>query len=166
MLGNIIQRASGLRLDEFANTYLFDPLDIEVSWWWLLRPDFVYASGDLALRPRDMAKFGKLFLQNGSWNGEQIVSEEWVTLSATPQSHFTMPQWTFSYGLRGYSFGWWPNIITYGQGAYSASGWGGQAIIVLPEHDIVVVFTGGSYWEAPLLTPHEMMIGYVLPSIR
>ena len=160
VLGNIIQRACSLRLDMFANRYLFNPLGIEDSWWWLLRPDFVYASGDLALRPRDMAKFGLLFLQNGYWNGEQIVSEEWVTLSATPQFHFTYP------GSRGYSYGWWPSSYEYGRGAYAASGWGGQEIIVMPEHDMIVVFTGGSYWGAPLLTTHEMMIGYIIPSIQ
>ncbi len=163
VLGNIIQRASGLRLDEFANEYLFDPLEIENSWWWLLRPDFVYASGDLALRPRDMAKFGQMFLQNGYWNGEQIVSEDWVTLSATPWFLFNPYPGQRS---RGYSFGWWPSGSDYGQGAYAANGWGGQAIIVLPEHDMVVVLTGGSYWQAPLLSPHEMMVEYVLPSIQ
>ncbi|MGD8306996.1 MAG: serine hydrolase, partial [Ignavibacteria bacterium] len=83
LLGDIIQRASGLRLDKFADNNLFEPLGIQESWWWLIRPDFVYASGDLALRHRDLAKVGQLYLQNGVWNGEQIIPEEWISNSST-----------------------------------------------------------------------------------
>jgi CubicO group peptidase (beta-lactamase class C family) len=157
VIGDVIQRASGMRLDEFADQYLFAPLGIERSWWWLLRPDFVYASGDLALVPRDMAKFGQLFLQNGSWNGEQIVSEQWVRLSAEPVFLFSPPNWSLSYGLIGYSHGWWPNEASYGQGAHSASGWGDQQIVIMPEFDLVAALTGGSYWARPYMTTHEIM---------
>ncbi|MFC1529622.1 serine hydrolase domain-containing protein [Gemmatimonadota bacterium] len=160
VLGNAIQRASGMRLDAFAREYLFEPLGIEESWWWIWRPDFVYCSGDLALRPRDMARFGQLFLQNGSWNGEQIISEEWVARSAMPIFFFDHER------HRGYSHGWWPCTTSYGQGAYSASGWGGQDIFILPEHDMLVIFTGGGYWEDQPLTTHEMMVDYILPAIR
>ncbi len=166
VLGDVIGRASGQLLDEFSNEYLFSPLDIDRFWWWLLRPDFVYASGDLALRPRDMVRFGQLFLQNGRWNGVQIVSEEWVTLSATPQFEFTEPHWALTYGHRGYSYGWWPSSEEYGEGAYAASGWGGQAIIVMPEYDMVVAVTGGYYWDTPFLTYNQLMTNYVLPAIR
>ena len=167
LIGNIIQKASGFRLDAFANAYLFDSLGITESWWWVVRPDFVYASGDIALCPRDMAKFGQLFLQNGTWEGEQIVPEEWVTSSATPWTVFSSSHWASRYfGASGYSYGWWPKSEAYGQGAYAAIGWGGQEIIIMPEYNMVVVFTGGSYWDAPLLNPHEMMISYILPSIQ
>lgn len=169
VIGNIIQLTSGKRLDEFAQQYLFDPLGITENWWWLLRPDFVYCSGDLALRPRDFAKFGQLFLQNGIWNGKRIISEEWVALCATPQFLFNQslyPQWPGLYGQRGYSFGWWPKTEYYGAGAYAAEGWGGQQIIVMPEYDMVVVLTGGSYYSDPLLTPHQIMVNYILPSIQ
>ncbi len=164
LIGNIVQVASNLRLDEFANQYLFEPLGIEYSRWWYLRDDFVYASGDIALRLRDIAKFGQLFLQNGNWNGEQIIPEDWVAHSATPSFYFEPPD---LFGNIGYSFGWFPkNNDEYGQGAYAANGWGGQRIIVLPEHDMVVIFTGGSYWQAPFMSPHEIMVDYILPAIQ
>jgi len=137
LLGDIIQRSSGIRMDEFANDYLFEPLGVQETWWWLIRPDFVYASGDLALRLRDLAKVGQLFLQNGVWNGEQIIPEEWV----------------------GYSYGWWPSVESYGEGAFAASGWGGQTLAILPEHDMVIVITGGYYWD-------EIINQYILPSIQ
>lgn len=162
VLGEVVARAGGLRLDQFSQEYLFTPLGIEDFSWWVLRPDFVYASGDVSLRLRDMAKLGKLYLQGGVWEGEQIVPPEWVEASATRYFTFTSP-WN---GHRGYSYGWWPMISDYGAGAFAASGWGGQAIIVVPEFDMVAVFTGGSYWEEPLLTYDEMMRLYVLPAIR
>jgi len=107
-------------------------------------------------------KFGQLFLHRGEWNGEQILPEAWIIKSAVPEFYF--PQ-TGRRGHRGYSYGWWPFTEQYGRGAYAARGWGGKEIIVMPEHDMVVVFTGGSYWSSPLLTTYQMMIQYVLRSI-
>jgi CubicO group peptidase (beta-lactamase class C family) len=161
VLGEAIRRASGLRLDRFSETYLFAPLGITDSSWYLIRPDFVYASGDVSLRPRDLAKLGRLYLQGGLWSGARVLSPEWVAASATPA--FVMQPWP---GCAGYSYGWWPRTADYGSGAYAAEGWGGQALIVMPELDAVVVFTGGSYWTSPLLSPHQMMEAYILPALR
>jgi len=69
-------------------------------------------------------------------------------------------------GFAGYSYGWWLKTEIYGAGAFAAEGWGGQALIVMPEFDALVVLTGGSYWESPLLSPHQMMETYVLPGLR
>ncbi|UCC84184.1 MAG: serine hydrolase [Gemmatimonadota bacterium] len=162
VLGEVVARAGSLRLDHFSQEYLFTPLGITDFSWWVLRPDFVYASGDVSLRLRDMAKLGQLYLQGGVWEGEQILPPEWVEASASRYFTFTTP-W---HGHQGYSYGWWPMTAQYGAGAYAASGWGEQAIIVLPEYDMVAVFTGGAYWAAPLLTYDELMRLYVLPAIR
>jgi CubicO group peptidase (beta-lactamase class C family) len=161
VLGEVVRRASGLRLDHFSETYLFAPLGITDFSWYLIRPDFVYASGDISLRPRDMAKLGQLYLQGGVWNGSQILSPQWIKASATPS--FKVPGWS---GHVGYGYGWWVKSEIYGAGAFAAAGWGDQAIIVMPEHDAVAVFTGGSYWKSPLLSSHEMMTRYILPAIR
>ncbi len=162
ILGEVIHRASGLVLDRFSEVYLFDPLGISEFSWIHLRPDFVYASGDISLRPRDMAKLGQLYLQGGNWEGEQLLRRAWVDASASAYLTFDS-EWQ---GHVGYSYGWWPKSEAYGAGAFAASGWGDQAIIVVPEFDMVAVFTGGSYWEDPLMTSHEMMLGYVLPAVR
>ena len=161
VLGEIIGHATGERLDRFSE-HLFAPLGITEYTWYFLRPDFVYASGDISLRPRDMAKLGQLYLQGGVWEGERVLPAEWVEASATP--HFTLQDGF--YGHTGYGYGWWPKSEQYGEGAYAASGWGDQVILMVPDHDMVVVFTGGSYWAAPLLTSHEIVLGYILPSIR
>jgi CubicO group peptidase (beta-lactamase class C family) len=91
------------------------------------------------------------------------VSPEWIEASASTYS--PLPVAFIVNGFVGYSYGWWVRSNEYGSGAYAASGWGGQQLIVMPEFDMVVVFTGGSYWEAPALNPHQMMIRYVLPAL-
>ena len=87
------------------------------------------------------------YLQEGIWNGERILSPEWVQASATPYFTFAYPFTGHLEGLVGYSYGWWVRSDDHGSDAISASGWGDQAIIVLPVFDMVTVFTGGSYWE-------------------
>jgi CubicO group peptidase (beta-lactamase class C family) len=161
VLGKAIQNATGRRLDAFSREHLFAPLAVDEFWWWILRDDFVYASGDIALRPRDLARVGLLYLNGGTWNGRRLLAPEWIAASASVHT----PLAEAGNGTAGYGYGWWIKGNEYGRGAYAASGWGGQELIVLPEHDMVVVFTGGSYWRPPLLTPHQMMASYILPSI-
>jgi len=161
VLGEVIRRATGMRLDRFAEIYLFGPLGITDYTWYFVRPDFVYASGDISLLPRDMAKLGQLYLQDGVWNGERILSSAWVQASAS--AVFTVPEF---WGHVGYSHGWWPKSNAYGAGAFAAAGWGDQAIIVMPEHRMVAAFTGGAYWEDALIGSHGMTVGFVLPEAR
>jgi CubicO group peptidase (beta-lactamase class C family) len=167
VLGKAVQNAVGQRLDGFARDSLFEPLAIEKVWWWLLRDDFVYASGDIALRPRDMARFGLMYLNGGVWNGQMILSPGWVERSATQYTEIPRSDPHFgTNGFAGYSYGWWIKNASYGGGVYEASGWGGQTITVFPDLDMVVVLTGGSYWEPPRHSPEAIVTRYVLPSVR
>jgi CubicO group peptidase (beta-lactamase class C family) len=165
VLGQAIQNATGRRLDHLSQDRLFRPLGIDQVWWWVLRDDLVYASGDIALRPRDLARVGLLYLGRGTWNGRRILSPGWIDASAAPYTRFSPSDYPGT-GTTGYGYGWWTHSDLYGRGAYAAWGWGGQGLIVMPELDMVVVFTGGSYWETPRLSPHEMMQISVLPSLE
>ncbi|MCK4943929.1 MAG: serine hydrolase, partial [Candidatus Aminicenantes bacterium] len=167
VVGEIIKRVSGIRLDHFAKQYLFTPLAIDRHWWFLVKPDigFIWASGDLRQSPRDMAKFGQLYLQDGQWNGERILSKEWVNATAEKYFTFTVPFWSLEYGLVGYGYAWWIKSSGYGEGAFAASGWGDQYIIVMPAFDLVAVFTGGSYYQSPVLSSHKMMLQYILQAL-
>jgi CubicO group peptidase (beta-lactamase class C family) len=85
LIGGILGRATGKRFDVLAATLLFDPLDVsDVAWTWL-------PNGDpknwccLWMRPRDMAKIGRLVLDRGHWNGGQVVSETWINAATAPQ---------------------------------------------------------------------------------
>ncbi len=161
VLGEIIGSATGQCLDRYSEP-LFARLGITNSSWYFVRPEYVYASGDLSMRPRDMAKLGQLYLQRGVWQGEQILSDAWVEASASPA--FVVED-GFD-GHTGYGYGWWQKSSAYGDGVFAAAGWGDQAIIVVPQFNMVVVFTGGSYWDEPLLTSHDMMLTYILPAAR
>lgn len=158
LLGEIIRRASGRRLDAYAQTFLFDPLSIDPPAWVMI-DDVVYASGDLKLRPRDMAKLGQLVLEGGTWNGHRIVSEAWVDAMTRPHVPF---QPSGGYGLH-----WWNRVYSNGSNkapAFLADGWGGQRVMVFPTLDLVVVFTGGAYTEEPRLD--EVVAHYVLPAVE
>jgi len=159
ILGEVIREATGLRMDDFAEKYLFVPLAITDYEWDHINPDMIHASGNLRLRPRDMAKLGYLYLQRGIWGGHRIVSEEWVEEST--KDHVS-PR-----GADGYGYQWW--LRTYDSGStpvdsFYAAGWGGQRITVFPSLDMVVVFTGGNYLAEE---PADEIIGrHILPAVR
>jgi CubicO group peptidase (beta-lactamase class C family) len=158
LLGEVIREVSGMRMDYFAETFLFDPLGITEFQWDYITPSVVHASGNLQLRPRDLAKFGYLFLNGGVWDGERIISEEWTRESA-------MQRVSVSSNV-GYGYQWWQS--TYRSGAkgyesYQASGWGGQEIIVFSDLDMVVVFTGGNYVGADVNA--EILTEFILGAL-
>jgi CubicO group peptidase (beta-lactamase class C family) len=160
LLGEIIKKATGQRMDAFAEEHLFAPLGITSFQWDHLNSQVIHASGNLQLRPRDLAKFGQLYLDDGLWQGKQIVSSEWVQQSTRAQT--ALPGRSSS---EGYGYQWW--IKTYRLGSapvtcFYAAGWGGQRIAVLPELDMVVVLTGGNYvGRTPV---DEIIQEYVLPA--
>jgi len=140
LMTEIVSRASDMPIDQFADTYLFSPLGITNLSWGHTSKKKVIASGKrLYMIPRDMAKLGQLILNKGKWNDQQIISEEWIEQSTADQIQLS--------GI-GYGFLWW-NIPMDANGkkviAKSATGNGGQYIMVLPELNMVAVFTGGAY---------------------
>ncbi|MEQ8907040.1 serine hydrolase [Ekhidna sp.] len=140
ILAEIISQASGSTIDKFAEEYLFKPLGIEnLKWGHTSEKDVIPSGKRLYLTPRDLAKIGQLILNEGSWNGQQIVSANWIKESTTTKTAITSVE---------YGYLWWniPFIIN-GKELISktATGNGGQYIIVIPEMDIVAVFTGGAY---------------------
>jgi CubicO group peptidase (beta-lactamase class C family) len=103
----------------------------------------LFAAHTWRMSARDLARFGLLFLQHGMWNGKQIVPADWVRESTAPRSHLG--------NGRGYGYMWWtydknsygPRYPTLNRfAAFAASGVGGQAIIVVPDAQLVVVHRG------------------------
>lgn len=94
----------------------------------MLPNDVVFCSGDLRLRPRDMAKFGYLFLNGGICKSERIISQEWIDISTSKHINLNN-DWG---DLDGYGYQWWlwEKIYSVEFNAYAASGWGGQWIIL------------------------------------
>jgi len=159
LLGEVIRKTSGLKLNDFAKKYLFDPLGIKQYKWIFFNPKMVYSSGDLKLRPRDMAKIGYLMLNNGIWNEKQILSASWIEQSTDEYVHFN--------DREGYGYQWWTKKYVLGNitfRLFTAIGWGGQRIMVIPDWNAVIIFTAGNYnSEDPI---DEIMYRYILPSFN
>jgi len=134
LMSAMIAKAAETSTLEFAEENLFGPLGItDVAW--PTDPQGVNRGwGDLQLHPRDMARIGQLFLNEGSWNGIQIVSKGWVEQAS--QSFVLTGD-----GETGYGYQWWVLAGAF-EGVYEARGRSGQAIIVWPDKDVVAVFTG------------------------
>lgn len=151
VLGEVIRRTTGLRADDFADQYLFNPLGIIDSSWEELPKNVCFTSGDLKLRPRDMAKLGDLYLHGGIWQGQQIISKWWIDES-TKSFISAAPQWlNWEYGYQ-----WWLNTYEFNSQQIEficAQGWGGQKIFIFPSLDMIVVTTAG-YYDEPELEFH------------
>ena len=149
LLSHIFQRATGSDIEEYAAKHLFAPLGIERYYWKRTPSGLIDTEGGLYLRPQDLAKIAYLFLKNGVWEGKQIIQPEWIKASVTPAA--TVNE---SSGVK-YGYKWW--LTPYGDGtrlAWTGSGFGGQFPIIVPEHDLVLVFTGWNVLEGkPSLRP-------------
>jgi len=163
MMGEVIRRATGMDLTDYANQQLFQPLGIDRFEWPQYAHNSMYIVGDILLRPRDMAKFGQMMiLQGGSWFGQQVVPDAWIQ-NATAE-HISVAHTGYK-GFQGYGFFWWRKNFQIGSTtvpAICADGFAGQAIMVFPTLDMVVVVTGGNY-DTPE-REHDLIVNHVLRS--
>ena len=142
LLSATISRASGMSTLQFAEKYLFGPLDIHNVRWDEDRDGVHIGGSELFLTPRAMTKLGVMYLQNGAYAGRQVVPEEWVRESTTTQIEGSFHGAQIQYGYL-----WWLDIgnslFTYldDEQAFLAMGVRGQRILVQPELDTVVVIT-------------------------
>ena len=160
LLGAIIVKESGLTLLEFANENLFLPLGINSIKW-----DTDYAGlhrghSELWMTSRDMAKIGYLYLKNGCWYNEQIVSKDWVKESLNPYIEGS-GVWA-QYGSYGYQ--WWSRIIK-SFNVYFAAGYGGQFIFIIPNLDLVIITTTKWYSNRNSFVPIDIVRDYVIPAV-
>jgi CubicO group peptidase (beta-lactamase class C family) len=143
LLSAVVRNVSGLEADVFAQEALFGPLGITEHRWLHIEDGLADADGGLFMRGRDLAKLGQLFLQEGRWNGAQILSTEWVSEAGRPWIDSDLRDTRY-----GYQF--WLNSLPDDRGGddpagiIQASGYGGQKLFIVPEHDLVVVFFGCS----------------------
>ncbi len=140
MLGIIVARAAGTSLMTFSRTYLFDPLGVNVVSWPLDSYGYYFGFGDIAFTPRDMAKFGLLYLNGGVHNGNQLIPSDWIIDSFKSYSTTIYSDSQSSIHQHGYGYLWWSG--TSGTHRYNfAWGHGGQTIFVLNDLNMVIVTT-------------------------
>ena len=125
-----------------------------------------HTGGALSLSGRDAAKLGQLYLNKGRWGDVQVVPESWVRESFKMHVDLTQPGQPPS----GYGYLWWvwapdPRGKT-GEYVYAARGRFGQYVIVVPEHDMVVVFLGDAKDRPEMGKPIEVFYDRVLTTVR
>ena len=142
LIDGIIQKCTGLNARDYAVQNLLIPLGITNFEWKIIKPNNMAKSGgDFRFRPIDLVKFGQLYLNDGRWNGKQIISKEWIQLST---AHHIQINKRDSYGFR-----WWKYNDDHPAGKllkendiFVARGSEGQFIWIVPNLELVAVSTG------------------------
>jgi CubicO group peptidase (beta-lactamase class C family) len=179
LVGGALTLATHSWLPELFRRTVAEPLQFG-EWHWNLMPNGEgYAGGGAFLLPRDLLKVGQLYLNAGVWNGRRIVPAEWVRLSTAPHVEVS-PETTglseddFSnFYLRAQDGLAWHLLNTLKADGrtyrtYGATGNGGQLLIVVPDADLAVVFTGGNYSQGGVwLRWAQQIVGdKIIPAIR
>ena len=159
MLSAAIQRISGQRLLDYLDPRLFDPLGIAERYWEQLGKGVDWGASGLYLSVESMTRFGRFLLNRGCWNGQQLLSADFVDAMATRQIDSyrkEVPAWIED--NQGYGFQTWMNSF----GGFRASGLLQQEIVVLPAYGITAVLSGGVCdleWE-----PLSLFRSHLLPA--
>lgn len=162
LLSGIITKATGQTAAEFAMENLFSKIGIyEIDWDFQLRGSGRISDDDLDMRAIDMALFGQLYLHNGRWNNEQIVSEEWVKLSTR--------KWLKANDKRDYGLHWFRYAENHQitkllkvNDIFFARGREDQFVWIIPHLNMVVVSTANNSRNS--FKSESMLWDYILPA--
>ena len=168
LLSGIITKATGMNTKAFAEKYLCPLLGISIPFWESDTQDYPYGGSGMNLIPRDMARFGYLYLRNGLLSGTQIVPSAWIEDS---YQYYAGGESTWGVvDELGYGYLWWIGRIREYR-IYFALGWAGQFIIIVPDVDMIIVTTctypfsslEADEQEKSVL---EIVYHYILPSVQ
>jgi CubicO group peptidase (beta-lactamase class C family) len=135
--GNFEKRYPKKTID-LATEEIFSPLGITKFQWNTDPSGTQFGGWGLFLTPRDLARFGYLYLKKGNWNGKQLISEKWINEATLARAQTPWHGDKYGYHL------WTPRV-----GGYAAFGFMGQDMFLFPKHDMIVVFTAAlPYQEA------------------
>ncbi|MBN6150629.1 serine hydrolase [Xanthomonas sp. AmX2] len=161
LLGALVEKASGQRLQDFSAQVLERPLGIAGAQWNLSSEGVGMGGGGTRYRSRDLAKFGQLLLDQGRWRGRQVISAAWVRAMTTVHAQaredadYGYQLWRFRFPVRGAERGVW-----------AMSGNGGNYVFVLPEERLVVVITRSAYNTRQMHPQSQKLLAdYVLKAL-
>lgn len=178
LVGGALHAATGESLPELFDRTIARPLQFGPYYWNVMPNGEGYLGGGAYLRPRDLLKVGQMHLDGGVWRGRRIVSSAWVERSTSPRIEIS-PATTgmseeefqnfYSPGVDGYA--WHRYGVRVGDRVveeYEANGNGGQLLIVVPEYDLVVVFTGANYMQGGIWSRwrDQFVGGVIIPAIE
>jgi CubicO group peptidase (beta-lactamase class C family) len=157
MLSAIIQKVTGKTVLEYLTPRLFEPLGIEHPTWESNMNGINMGGWGLKIRTRDIANFGQLYLQEGKWNGKQLIPAGWIREATSYQtSNGSNPDSDWEQGY-GYQFWRCRHNLYRGDGAF------GQYCIVMPEEDAVMAITSGTRDMQAIL---NLVWGHLLPAMQ
>ncbi|UCH13875.1 MAG: serine hydrolase [Bacteroidales bacterium] len=154
LVSKVIEKKTGKTLSEYAGEMLFTPLNI-TDWKWESSKDgTTFGAFSLFLKPRDFGKIGKLLLQNGKWNGETLVDSIYL-------SEATSIKVSANYNSEPYGYYFW---IMPAFNGYCAVGHGGQFLLIVPEKELVVVYTAWPYTSGDFFDQKNELISIIVSS--
>ena len=167
LLAAIVNKTTGMKIDQFANSYLFKPLGIKkYRWTYFPDLDLPAAASGLRLTSRDLLRFGMLYAQNGVWNGKEILTSKWVEDSIQAYVYFGRNN-NVGYGYQFWIF----DGITIAPGhdhpIIAAVGNGDQRIYMDMENDLIVIVTAGNYNNWTIKKDSEALLtNFVYPALE
>jgi CubicO group peptidase (beta-lactamase class C family) len=134
LLAMIIEKATGQKLSDYASEKLWKPMGASSDALWMIDKagGLEKAYCCFNSNARDFARFGKLWLNKGNWNGKQLIDTSFVDLSVKPVFKNT----------QFYGYSWWLDYSSFDTDVYFMRGILGQYVIVVPEYDLVIVRLG------------------------
>ncbi|RXM37947.1 serine hydrolase [Chryseobacterium sp. CH21] len=163
LTGDILDKSIPQGLEKYTEKKLFQPLGITHYQWQFTPQHKPSLAGGLRMKALDFAKFGQLYKNNGVWNGETILSKEWIKKSFT--NYFTDNP-----DFEGYGYLFWRKVYTVGNKSYEAfqsSGNGGNKIIIFTQIPVVIVITAQAYNKPYAHQQSEKIVQeYLLPSLK
>jgi CubicO group peptidase (beta-lactamase class C family) len=154
LISAAIQERYGKPLSVFANDFLFNRLGITEWKWEAAKDGITFGAVSIFLKPRDVAKFGQMLLQNGKWENQQIVDSTWIAEASKPIVTMYSPGASY-----GYYFWIFPAY-----GGYAAVGHGGQFIFVLPPKKLVVIYTAWPYTSSDMFDNFNELADLIIKS--
>ncbi|MDR9410632.1 MAG: hypothetical protein RI573_17440, partial [Balneolaceae bacterium] len=133
MLSVILTKATGMSTRAFANEHLFEPMDIQIGGWDRDSQGYYMGGNNLAVAPLDLLKIGTMMMDVGEYNGQRIVSKDWILESVQVYTRS-------NYNPYNYGYMWWRRPVGKYQ-LFFAWGNGGQYIMILPELEAVISIT-------------------------
>jgi CubicO group peptidase (beta-lactamase class C family) len=157
LAGAALTTATHTWLPELFERTVAGPLQFGPHYWNLMPNGEGYLGGGAYLLPRDLLKVGQAYLDGGVWHGHRIVDTSWIATSTAPHVHVSPATTGIDpkdfgnfYGEGDDGYAWHLTDLKSGDRThrcYAASGNGGQLLIVVPDADLVVVFTAGNYGQ-------------------
>ena len=166
VLAAVIAESAGVSLCDYATERLFAPLGIDVDHWHVYADGYYAGGHSMFLTPREVARFGQLVLQGGAWEGQQLGPVDWLVESL---------EVVWDLGCRpaqqariGYGYLWWLYELG-GHPVWTAGGYGGQNLHIVPDLDLVLVLTHvtkGDPADFEVVPSLDLLRRYVIPAVN